>query len=403
MKTASANLQNMLTGSGRAYGLIMADLYLFTLQDGTILYWTSFDHDVTYGGNTYLSLHPGVSGAAIRRGPITERSGIETSPLNVYIASNIAIDLGLTVHQAIVAGLFNGATLTLYRTFWSVNPTPGLSPLNPDGSVAIQTNGSYAATDAVNKFTGWVSTCEVGRSMCVVTVASLFERLNIPMPWTVLQPSCRWVLFSPGCGLTASTYATMGTVASGSTQKVINHTITTPAGPAPAAIKASPSYFALGRIQFTSGLNNGLWRMVQTGNIQGVTLSFENLILALSPLGYWKLGEASGSTVADSSGNGNAGTIHGGVTLAQTGGLTGDASTGALFDGSTGYITLPMPAPTNFSQGISFVFMFKLPATPPAAQPLGIFDSSPGTINTLRNYNPPGPGPAMEWSIRGAG
>src|SRR5208282_377772 len=94
---------------------------------------------------------------------------------------------------------------------------------------------------------------------------------------------------------------------------------------------------------------------------------------------------------------GHTGTLHGGITLAQTGGLSGDASTGALFNGSTGYATLPMPAPANFSAGISFSFLFKLNASPPAAQPLGIFDTSPGTINTLRNYNPPGPGPGMEW------
>ena len=118
MKAASANLQNLLVGANQASELVMADLYCFTLADGTVLYWTSFDEDVTYGGNTYVSFHTGVGGAAIRRGPITERSGTETSPLQVYIASNVAVALGLTVHQAVIAGLFNGAQMTLYRAFW---------------------------------------------------------------------------------------------------------------------------------------------------------------------------------------------------------------------------------------------------------------------------------------------
>jgi len=422
VKAASANLKNLLVGPNQANELIMADLYMFTLADSTALYWTSFDEDITYGGNTYLSFHTGVSGAVIRRGPITERAGIETSPLQVYVASNALIDLGLTVHQAIVAGLFNGATLTLYRVFWKVNPTRYAPPLNPDGSVARNSDGSYNATDAVNKFTGWVSTCEVGRSLCVITVASLFEKLNIPLPWTVLQPSCRWPLFSPGCGLNAAAYANTCIVVPGSTQKVVNHSIFgTYTG------TYAPGYFALGKIQFTGnniitgkpGANDGLYRTIQVGDIAGVTRSFSDLVLGLSPIGYWRLGDAAGLGVAESSvPGGNNGTIYGGVTMGAAGGLTGDGSTAALFDGSSGYITLPMPVipepppslpgqppepPTgqttlaNASAGISFSFLFKLLSSPAPVQPLGIFDTSPGTINTLRNYNPPGPGPGFEW------
>lgn len=67
-------------------------------------------------------------------------------------------------------------------------------------------------------------------------------------------------------------------------------------------------------------------------------------VLADGPVGYWKLGEQIVAVAVDSSGNGNTGTYTGGVTLAQTGALTGDADTAALFDGTTGYVTVPNAA-----------------------------------------------------------
>ena len=50
---------------------------------------------------------------------------------------------------------------------------------------------------------------------------------------------------------------------------------------------------------------------------------------------FWPMGEASGSSFADVVGGANA-AVSGGVTLGEPGGLVGDASTSALFDGSSG-------------------------------------------------------------------
>ncbi|HEX8645482.1 MAG TPA: LamG domain-containing protein [Thermoleophilaceae bacterium] len=56
---------------------------------------------------------------------------------------------------------------------------------------------------------------------------------------------------------------------------------------------------------------------------------------------YWRLGEAAGATTAADSKGSNDGTYVGGVTLGQPGLLTGDTDTAALFDGSTGYVSVP--------------------------------------------------------------
>jgi hypothetical protein len=63
--------------------------------------------------------------------------------------------------------------------------------------------------------------------------------------------------------------------------------------------------------------------------------------MASSPVAYWRLGEPSGATAADSSGAGNTGTISGGVTLGQPGALLNDGNTAMTFNGSTGWITVP--------------------------------------------------------------
>lgn len=57
-------------------------------------------------------------------------------------------------------------------------------------------------------------------------------------------------------------------------------------------------------------------------------------VLALSPLAYWRLGDASGTTLTDSSGSGRNGTYIGSPTLGAAGLLTGDADTAVNCDGT---------------------------------------------------------------------
>lgn len=62
-------------------------------------------------------------------------------------------------------------------------------------------------------------------------------------------------------------------------------------------------------------------------------MSYSSEVLADSPLLYWRLGEASGTTATDSSGNGRHGTYSGSPTMGVAGLLTGDANTAVTFDG----------------------------------------------------------------------
>lgn len=60
-------------------------------------------------------------------------------------------------------------------------------------------------------------------------------------------------------------------------------------------------------------------------------MTYESEVLSDSPYLYWRLGEASGTTAADDSGNGRSGTYVNGPTLGVTGLLTGDTDTAVQF------------------------------------------------------------------------
>ena len=355
-----------------AHELTVADLFTIALADGTVLNWTSFDADIVVGATTYSSLGP-----RLKRGAIKWKRGVEASPLELSIASattDIATS-GLTVAQAIAAGSFNGATATLSRVY---NPVR-------------QPNGTCTASQPLMLFQGWIGKIEQGRPYAKITVNSLFERLNLQWPFTMLQPSCRWTLFDAGCTLNQASFATSGTAQGGSSRSRVIHTLTNATG-----------YFDQGRIHFTSGQNGGIWRVVQSGIAAGASASYRQTVLNDKPSGYWRLGDGVGSgSVADISGSGNNGSVHGGVALGQAGALNGDSTTCALFDGASGYITLPIAKPATFAQGISIEFWFKLPSGSAASQPLGIFDTAPNDPFTLRNFNPGAGSPAFEWKSKG--
>lgn len=68
-------------------------------------------------------------------------------------------------------------------------------------------------------------------------------------------------------------------------------------------------------------------------------MSYSAEVLADSPLVYWRLGEASGTSAADASGNGRTGTYSGTYTQGVTGLLTGDSNT-AVTLGANGLVTV---------------------------------------------------------------
>jgi RHS repeat-associated protein len=72
-------------------------------------------------------------------------------------------------------------------------------------------------------------------------------------------------------------------------------------------------------------------------------------VVGESPVAYWRLSEASGTSAADSQAS-SAGTYSTGVTLGQTGAIPGDPATSASFNGTTGTVTVPDAPNLRFTQ-----------------------------------------------------
>lgn len=67
---------------------------------------------------------------------------------------------------------------------------------------------------------------------------------------------------------------------------------------------------------------------------------YASTVLADVPAGYWRLGEASGTSAKDETGA-HPGTYNGGVTLGRTGLLPAQADTAAGLDGTSGHVRIP--------------------------------------------------------------
>src|ERR1019366_5491825 len=101
--------------------------------------------------------------------------------------------------------------------------------------------------------------------------------------------------------------------------------------------------------------------------------SYVSTVLSDSPSGYWQLGESSGTTAVDSSGNGNNGTYSStGVTLGRSGALAADPTTAAAFDGSTGKVSLSTPGlPTSSGSNVTVEFWMDWNGSSASTMPFG--------------------------------
>ncbi|HLK43901.1 MAG TPA: LamG-like jellyroll fold domain-containing protein, partial [Thermoleophilia bacterium] len=184
-------------------------------------------------------------------------------------------------------------------------------------------------------------------------------------------------------GATAQTYETISNDA-GSTLEVSvtgsnpggSQTLTSTATAAITAVSApvatvAPSISGQAVQGGTLTANTGSW----TGSGLSYAYQWEtcgdyrSTVITDAPAGYWRLGESSGSAIADSSGNNLAGSLTGGVTLGQPGVVAGDGDTAISFDGSSGYASIADAPSLSFTGG-SFTVEAWVKTTSAAMVPL---------------------------------
>lgn len=235
MKSASAALIALLDSQQ----FLMADLYTFTLSDGTtILRYTNADGDLVVSGNTFTAMGPLLS-----RGNTTLKIGTEVDSLDVMLGTNVSvIQNGISIGHFAQQGGFDGARLKLERVFM----------------------GTWGDTSAgtLIMFVGRVSDVVVGRTVVDITVNSDLELLNIMLPRNTYQAGCIHTLFDSGCGIVKSSFAVSGNTTSNSSASQINCNLSNANG-----------YFGLGTITYVSGQNNGTSRTIKSYSTGNLSLS----------------------------------------------------------------------------------------------------------------------------------
>ncbi len=88
-----------------------------------------------------------------------------------------------------------------------------------------------------------------------------------------------------------------------------------------------------------------------------VAIFYPDEVLLSTPVVYYRLGDSTGPTAADSSGNGNDGTYSGAITLGVRGAVFLDENTAATFNGTNTLITGP-GSPVNYEYNTPFSVEF---------------------------------------------
>jgi len=225
MKTASAGLIALLAAQNQ---FVCADLYTFTLADGTIVRYTSADINLVVNTFTFDSAGPKFTRESTRSG-----IGLEVDSLGVTITPK-STDLlqGLPWLQAALNGSLDGARVLVEKF--------------------ISDAWTNTAVGALHQFSGMVSDVEVSRVEIKLTISADTELLAVQMPRNVIMAGCIHSLFDAGCGLVKATFSANSTCASGSTVSSIN-----------CGLAQASGYFTLGTILFTGGPNAGLKRTVR--------------------------------------------------------------------------------------------------------------------------------------------
>ena len=131
--------------------------------------------------------------------------------------------------------------------------------------------------------------------------------------------------------------------------------------------------------------------------------AYPTAVLPDAPAAYYRADEASGTAATDASGNGRSGAYAGGVTLGQTGALSGDSDTSARLDGTSGYLNAGHPSAFNFGSGDLAVEAWVKPDSIAARQQVAAKDASTGREFTLELSGAAGQGGLTLWLLDGSG
>lgn len=226
--------------------------YTYTLTDGTVLRFSAYDADISYGGHIWPAgapQHDIASDASWHSGLDVDTWTYKVYPRLVDAVGGAAFpDLleGTPWGQAARNGTLDGAVVEVLSAYAAAAPTDPASGF-----------GVLAPTGVLSMFKGRVAAVDDLKSALSISINDFRELFGVNFPSNLWGAMCRHVLFDSGCTLAKATYKKSASVTTGPSRSTLTSTtIGTPAGGFPT--------WALGQIIFTSGQNAGFSRSVRS-------------------------------------------------------------------------------------------------------------------------------------------
>ena len=231
MKTTNATLNNYLLNNS-VY--TMCDLVTITPVSGSVIRLTDADVDITLSGNTYYH-----NTYQFKRSNTKIHIGLQVDEMDFTIfdiGSNLINNH--TLYQSCVNGYFDNAQIKVQRL--------------------MNCYGTYTTDYLIWMFEGNVSAANPSRYEIKLKVKSELEKLNLPTPRNLYQPTCVNTLFDANCGINPTSpvnYLMNGTIGTVTSATLFQATLST---------TPTDQYYNLGYITCTSGANNGVKRSIKT-------------------------------------------------------------------------------------------------------------------------------------------
>jgi hypothetical protein len=225
-------------------GLEKAELFTFTLADGiTIHRWTSWDSDLTFGGNQFSSRQPWLKRT---RWNVTNTMQVPEIEVRL-LALNASFNGGADIKTQIRNGLFRGATFLL-QDLYRWKPTPD----------------TWADLGTTDIFGGSVAGVTIKGAEALITVRGKNNLLDRYSPRNVYQTGCVHTFCDVGCTLNRATFTNSFTIGASPTAIFIPW----------AAAPGNPSLYVGGEVIVTSGEAAGQTRDVAAADGTGLTLEY---------------------------------------------------------------------------------------------------------------------------------
>src|ERR1051326_2087516 len=154
MRTISSGLADLLA----TRQFFIADLYTFTLQDGTVLRYTSFDQDISANGRAFSS----ELGWERTKAKWSVGLTVDTMDVTLHATPDKVVN-DVPVIESIAAGEWDGADVLVERAFMA---SPG-----------------DTSAGTITLFRGWIGDIsEIGRIHCKMQLRSKLLLLNTGIP-----------------------------------------------------------------------------------------------------------------------------------------------------------------------------------------------------------------------------